>query len=245
MFCSNCGNKLSDSDLFCPNCGTKIIRKTPKTENIQTPPEQPVENATQQETVQAQQEPVQAPQEQSVVYEVGADGNARPVENTEASSSAQANDPYAANSMNNILTATRTHNSSDSSGSQSQSYTNGSYQSSNSYGPEKKENRFSTEGIIGFVLSIVSFYATIFCIFFFSLGDAFGSGAFSGSYSGPSMISRFAVLLCLAGSITALCYSNIGAKKARLRVFCFIGRGISIFGICYTALILLIMMMVS
>jgi uncharacterized membrane protein YvbJ len=26
MYCSNCGEKLSEDDLFCPKCGTKTIK---------------------------------------------------------------------------------------------------------------------------------------------------------------------------------------------------------------------------
>ena len=34
MFCSECGEKLSEGMKFCPNCGTKATRKAPSINNV-------------------------------------------------------------------------------------------------------------------------------------------------------------------------------------------------------------------
>lgn len=38
MFCSNCGNKISDTDIFCANCGKKnrVVPNKPEQVNIES-----------------------------------------------------------------------------------------------------------------------------------------------------------------------------------------------------------------
>lgn len=98
-----------------------------------------------------------------------------------------------------------------------------------------KKSKFSTEGIAGFIISIVALYMGIVSGVFIT--------AFSEIVNSDSIVIEsigiILLILNLAASIVALCLCNIGAKKAEYRVFCFIGRGISIFSICWLGLILL------
>lgn len=97
---------------------------------------------------------------------------------------------------------------------------------------EPKKSKFSTEGVVGFGLSIISFYMSVISFVIAMTGIA-AEVKFIGILGICFMAGA---LIC---SIVALCLCNIGAKKAEYRVFCFIGRGISIFIICWTAIMLI------
>lgn len=95
-----------------------------------------------------------------------------------------------------------------------------------------KKTKFSAEGIVGFAMSIATFYMGVISFVIFIFGLAYESDFVE--------ILGFCFMAgSLISSVAALTLCNIGAKKAENRVFCFIGRGISIFAICWIALMII------
>lgn len=48
MFCTNCGNQLSDDAKFCPNCGEKVLTAAPSEEEVKTEATETVAEATEE-----------------------------------------------------------------------------------------------------------------------------------------------------------------------------------------------------
>ncbi len=146
-------------------------------------------------------------------------------------------DPFEANNIDNIVPLTKKNQNENPQDSAYQNNTIITEEHSEStkifsVEPEEpKKSKFSTEGVIGFGLSIISFYISVISFVIAMTGIA-AETRFLGILG---MCFMAGALIC---SIVALCLCNIGAKKAEYRVFCFIGRGISIFTLCWTAIML-------
>ncbi|MCR4735894.1 MAG: hypothetical protein K5829_12920 [Treponema sp.] len=101
-----------------------------------------------------------------------------------------------------------------------------------------KKAKFSKEGITGFILSLAGLYGAIICFYLTFFFTAFDSSFFKA-------IGLFFLFIHLGLEIFALCLCNIGAKRAEYRVFCFIGRGVSIFSICWIGFVLLALILMG
>lgn len=152
------------------------------------------------------------------------------VDNVIAKKSGFGDDPFAANDLSDVVPASKTE-ASDAENVKSEEKKSDT-KNKDVQNQESKKSRFSSEGITGFILSLASLY-----------GALIGLGMAVLNYKIDSTLTRaltiFILILNLGAEIIALCLCNIGAKKAEYRVFCFIGRGISIFGIVCIAIIIL------